>query len=281
MQRYPVSADFVGGDEWSSPCLSYDDYARCHMQTRKQSGVRRLPTPKWAFNFSMQRELLVAYLEKRAYMNGSPPPQSKSLTLHQRLAAAQAVLVRRRPMFVERITELCAEYVAMKNARRPAGVLRKREIQIELLDTRLRMESKDGGAGMIARIIHLYYSVGFDSVGTAQEMGIKPPHVRKILFELNATAKGLGWIDEDIEAARANRTNRHRNPAPRQPRPTPAPRRPRNKLAARQDEIVALYNAGCGLSEIARKIGTGERPDRCGMRIGCIRTVLKRAGVYR
>lgn len=275
MQRYPVSADFNGGDEWSSPGLSFDDYARCHVQNRKQSGVRRLPTPKWAFNFSMQRELLVAYLEKRAYLKYIPHGLNR-LTLLQRLARAQAVLVRRRPMFVERITELCKEYVAMKNAGRPAGVLRKREIQIELLDTRLRMEFKDdGGAGMIARIIHLYYSVSLDSVGTAQEMGIKPPHVRKILFELNKVAKELGWIDEDIEAARAGR--KHRAPAP--PRPTPAPRHPRGKLAARQDEIVAMYKAGCGLSEIARRIGTGQRPDGAGMRIGCIRSVLKRAGL--
>ena len=35
------------------------------------------------------------------------------------------------------------------------------------------------------RVSHLYYCVGLDSVGVATEVGLKPPHVRALIWKLN------------------------------------------------------------------------------------------------
>jgi len=55
----------------------------------------------------------------------------------------------------------------------------------------------------------------------------------------------------------------------------------RKQLVLPEKKIVSWYLAGLSMCEIARRVGTGERP--CGgraPRIGRIRTVLIRAGVY-
>jgi hypothetical protein len=53
------------------------------------------------------------------------------------------------------------------------------------------------------------------------------------------------------------------------------------QLILPETEIVAWYKSGMGLSAIARKVGTGTRPDSSSTpRIARIRAVLERAGVY-
>ena len=44
--------------------------------------------------------------------------------------------------------------------------------------------------------------------------------------------------------------------------------------------VVRMWRAGKSLTGIARKIGTGERPNGTGLRVGRIRALLTKAGLY-
>ena len=61
---------------------------------------------------------------------------------------------------------------------------------IEGIDTYLRY-TVNGGADMVASAVYLYYRVGMDSVGVANELGLKPPHIRQTLYRLHQTAKKI------------------------------------------------------------------------------------------
>src|SRR5882724_11137569 len=94
-QIYPVSATYspVG---WETPGIAWEDYSRCSTQTRKQSGERRLPTPRWALNDAMLRDLLVRFMEERAGLTRCYAYRPAG-TIEERLQHAIAVIIRMRP----------------------------------------------------------------------------------------------------------------------------------------------------------------------------------------
>lgn len=180
-KRLPVSAEFDADGEAVSIGIAFDDYVKMHTIQRKLSGERRLPTPSWAVNQSELRSLLVHFFERRAgiryHGNGSDV---------QRLNAAQQKLLSRVPGMTEVLDRLCGRYAAAKSADPERA--RSFRIQIQSIDTTIRMVRM--GPGGVARIVHLYYSVGMDSVGVAAEIGITPMHVRQTLWRLHRAAKG-------------------------------------------------------------------------------------------
>jgi hypothetical protein len=181
--RKPVSAELDGDGEFSTPGIAFDDYSRMTVQQRRTLAKgRRLPTPSWAVNVSEQRSLLVRFFEARACIR-KPGPGSDI----QRLNNAQRVLLASVPAKIEVLDKLCREYVAVKSADPArAKILR---MEIANIDTAVRMARM--GAGGIARMIHLYYSVGLDSVGTASEIGVTPQHVRQIIYRLHRLVKRM------------------------------------------------------------------------------------------
>jgi hypothetical protein len=59
-------------------------------------------------------------------------------------------------------------------------------------------------------------------------------------------------------------------------------KRAHKQLVLPKNVIVRLYRQGWTLTAIARQVGTGTRPDRHGNpRIGRVRDLLKRAGLYK
>jgi hypothetical protein len=164
-------------DEFVSTGLSHDDYAGMHVQNRG-TAERRLAAPTWAFNDSQLRELLVHFIERRA---GFRNPRSG--THAERLARAKARLASRVPRMTTTLTDLCREYVAVKKRDRDARRRRLLEIEIENLDTQLRFIKKP--EAIVAGVVFHYYRRGADSVETGLCLGMKPPHVRMILWRLN------------------------------------------------------------------------------------------------
>lgn len=231
MKNYPVSA-IKTQEGWTTPGLDFGDYSRMSTQQRKQSGERRLATPKWAVNNEMLQELLVAFMEERAGFR-----KKQKGTLLVRLERAKAAIINQRPNKIAILDRLCAQYVNLKRfgfkpdisdeearfmaedvfgrafmfASDPDTRLGAREvltdnkcrdweIEIEGLDTYLRVH-ETGGAATIASIVYLYYRVGLDSVGVGAELGLKPPHVRQTLWRLFETAAKL-WPDSVPVAAK-------------------------------------------------------------------------------
>lgn len=219
-KQYPVSAAPTA-EGWKSTGLDFADYGRMGTQQRKQSGERRLPTPRWAVNDDMLQKLLVHFMEERAGI------KKKKGTLSERLIRAQENIQHMRPKWSATLDDLCRKFVRIRKfgaysdladeevlqiaedifGNRPLMVsdasglgarqmlthklARDWSIEIEGLDTLLRYTEKDGGAATVAAVAWLYYRVGMDSVGVGSELGLKPPHVRQILFRLHETAEKL------------------------------------------------------------------------------------------
>jgi hypothetical protein len=52
------------------------------------------------------------------------------------------------------------------------------------------------------------------------------------------------------------------------------------KDALPKNTVTRMWKAGKSLTDIARKIGTGARPNGTGLRVGRIRAMLTRSGLY-
>jgi len=180
--NHPVHAEAVADSEFTTPGLSYDDYSRMSTQRRKTTGERRLPTPAWALNLSTPEGhlLLARFFELRAHIRFP-----RKGTPRERLQFAQEKMIDDIPRIVEVLDVLCREFVTCSDPARR----RILTIEIENLDTSVRLARE--GPGVVARIVHLYYSVGFDSVGVAGEIGIKPTLVRMTLFRLNSLVRRM------------------------------------------------------------------------------------------
>jgi hypothetical protein len=177
--RYPVSAEF-DGEEFSSPGLAFEDYTRMSTQQHKQSAERRLPTPEWALRPDLLRKVLVHYVERRAgFLKPTPGTESERLARAnqrnaERCKRKEAVLIK-----------LCAEFVELHKCSGDPVRTKKLGEQIKNLDTCLRFDCNI--AGIALRCVHLYYGAGLDSVGVSTETGLKPPHVRALLWKLDWT----------------------------------------------------------------------------------------------
>lgn len=160
--------------------ISYEDYGRMSMHSHKTSGERRLPTPEWAANNALLREVLTVFMERRAGI-----PQSPRLPLLERLERAQRAIAAQRSRKSEALDKLCREYVELKRQGASLDRMHALEIQIENIDTYLRTTRLAGGADVVAAIVYLYYRAMLDSVGVGGALQIKPVHVRAILYRLN------------------------------------------------------------------------------------------------
>jgi hypothetical protein len=178
--RAPVHADYAGNGAFSSTGLSFDDYKRMRKGGHVPCRGRRAAPPCWAVNDKELRAVLARFIERRA---GLLRPQSGSYA--QRIRRARAQLKSRAPAQSALLDRLCRDYVAAK--RKPnASRLREREVQIENLDTRLRMIDP---LPIAARLVYLYHRCGLDSVQVATVMHLKPPHVRMILWRLERVSR--------------------------------------------------------------------------------------------
>jgi hypothetical protein len=191
----PISAEYTGG-EFSSPGIAFEDYSRMATIIHKQSGERRLPTPEWVLRPDLLRQILVNYLERRAGFHKAQPGTDRERLdrANQKLAALCA---RKESV----LRKLCSEYIDLKNTGIDPARAKKLSELIANLDTCLRFERDI--AGTVLRVVHLFYSVCLDSVGVATELGIKPTHVRQMLWRLRRCWDDMNGIPRVI---------RHRRP---------------------------------------------------------------------
>lgn len=180
--RYPVSARFGAGGEVYSPGISFSDYGGMHTENHKLGTFRKLERPKWAVDDALLQKLLVCYIEERAMVASTGTPV-------ERLAKAQKVITAKQRAKIGVLDRLCKEYVALKQQATLCGEEAKRltflSAQIETYDTCLRIDVNV--APTILGCVYHYYRCGLSSVATATALGIKPPHVRQILWKLSRT----------------------------------------------------------------------------------------------
>ncbi len=176
VQRYPVHAEFIGGEIKSSG-VAHDDYARMSTVTHKLAEGRRLAVPTWALNDDEVCVVIAHAMEARAGMRSV----KKDTPVHERLLRAEKRLKETQPILVARIDRLCSRYMELKkqidgSAAAVMGSL------VEGVDTQLRL--LDHMPQTYLGVIHFYWRCGYNSVATAAQLGMKPPHVRQILSKL-------------------------------------------------------------------------------------------------
>jgi len=105
------------------------------------------------------------------------------------------------------IDRLSREYLTLTRTGADPARQRMLASQIQNLDTCVRLARE--GPGLVARIIHLYYGCGFDSVGVGSELGISPTLVRQTIFRLNRLAERQPARDSE-QANRRGRERKHK-----------------------------------------------------------------------
>jgi hypothetical protein len=150
-----------------------------HIERHKVQRDRRLPTPDWAVNDQQLRELLLTYCENRFYLR----PDS-TLNPEQRMERIRKEELSRVGGLVEKMHDLQARY-------KPG-----RGIQIQNRDTQIVIARKSGIMAMTGAVVYLYYRTGCSSKEVAEQLGLKAPHVRALLWRLSWLAKngrGVGY----------------------------------------------------------------------------------------
>lgn len=237
--QMPVSAEFHGGDEWTSTGIDFSDYGRMTTVRQGLAVGRKLECPAWAINDKQLAEVLVAFFERRAR-------KATTGTLGERLAAATKALEAARPRTINAIDRLCAEYVYCKRQRPFDGQqekLRRLETQIESFDSQLCST-----VVQVVGIVHRYYRLGYSSTDTAAECHCKPPMVRMILMRMRQTAEAV-----------QNGTALRPKPVKCLKEPVALERTPRTPQIytgmARAEAMAALRKQGHTYREIGQRFG--------------------------
>jgi hypothetical protein len=154
-----------------------------HVQNRPQSSKHK-PAPEWALDDRKLLELVATQMEYRAQsFTASKDPK-------ERIANAQAALEAKRPMLEAQLDRLCNEYTNVKKVT-PSneGRLTRLRTLIQNTDTTLLILNRT--AALMTAIVYLYWRARHDSVGVAQELRVRPPHVRTVLCRLGRTWKRM------------------------------------------------------------------------------------------
>jgi hypothetical protein len=159
---------------------------------------RRIPVPDWAHNAAGLQTALVHYLEKRYFIKPNPADDLKTrLTRCQEKVKADAAPVKRRletwiknyraiakrdyHEAEERIYERL--FLASLRGDGPDKVLKSCFKHISNLDSEYYIQARI--AQLTLSILFLYYRMGWKSNDVAQELDVKAPHVRQILYRVS------------------------------------------------------------------------------------------------
>lgn len=271
-KQLPVSAEFHGGDDWSSPGIDFSDYSRMATHERKLAPGRRFATPAWAVNNDVLQEIIVRYVEARAF--GGPQHSASqhalaSGSVQERLRHAQARLDTRRPFLIQTLNSLCKQLVFVKQ-HVPLDEVRVRQLHLEIEnhDTQLRVNGCI--AAKVASVIHFYYRMGMSSPNVAAELNLKPPHVRLILWRCWQFAQEMGYKPEKQD--RRQLKPEGAKPKARIGRPQGSENGAFERI--HREEVCRLHLSGLIVPDIAARLGFPNNQNR-------IRRILRNAGIYK
>jgi hypothetical protein len=165
--------------------ISFQDFGRMHIEQRKVTQVRRLPTPAWALNDASLRETVLRYCEDRLYLDHNKG------TDEERLARIDADAKRRLPALQQIFDGLQARYTREAAQGQSANELDRLRVEIQSLDTAIVL-LKRGIVALALAVAHYYYWLGWNSAQIANELGVKPPMVRQWCRRMNIVAGNVG-----------------------------------------------------------------------------------------
>lgn len=165
--------------------LAYSDLQAMNVKrVGDKKPMRRLETPEWSRSDELVREVIVAYLEGRSFQTGKGKGSLLERLEQCRRTAKKHVPAKKKEL--EDRIERYRELVHTPNTDAlTAKKLRNLEVQIQNLDADIFLCER--GPEIVNAVAYLYYRLGWDSVSVAEELRLKPPHVRQILHRMNRT----------------------------------------------------------------------------------------------
>jgi hypothetical protein len=296
-QQHPVHADFDGHD-YHSNGIAWEDYSRMSTHMHKLSPWRRGAAPEWVFNNTKLRAVIVGCIEARANNGFSVRYYDYTGTDAERLARAMKKLAAAKPNLEARIDKLCRAFLDAKYAGRAAD---EKELaqKVEETDTQLRMI--DEPAKYYAGVAYHYWRSGLNSVETGQQLGLKPPHIRCLLWRMGKIAGQLGY-DKPKTVTHKPGTAQHAKVIVRAARELvkgttnlkqlkaaavvldPHKRRQKENTnlipyAERLPLVVKMYRAGARTTEIAAALGWRKNAKGGQEGYGMVKRLLVQAGL--
>ena len=204
--------------------ITFNDYSRMHVMSKRVHKYFRGAAPEWVINDHKFREVVVRYLEQRNYI--APQPHK---SYEERLAAVDAAA---RKNYLPRYRALLDRLVNKSVS----------PVEVQNVDTKIVLEER-GFAAIVVAVAYGYYRRGLNSVELANELGMKPPHVRILLYRLRAVA-------HQIESGESNGK--------------------RVVTFEVRDQVRELYKNGHSIQETAQRAGVSG---------ATVRLLLKRDGL--
>jgi hypothetical protein len=168
--------------------LAHSDFLNSfHIMRRKQTRKRRKQTPEWATNDVLLREVLVQFMERRAFLN---KPQAG--TLKERLDRAEQTVAAQAPKLRSQLERFIHEYRELTKVSKckwqPTGRMLELELEIQNTDRQLRIIRR-GVAATLAAIVYMYFRLGFDSVTIAEQLDLTSTHIHQTIYKLSKLAE--------------------------------------------------------------------------------------------
>ncbi len=170
-------------DEWDTPGLAFADFSSMHV-TKRGLGERRLPTPDWAVNDEALREVVLKYMESRLYIR-RPAEEQDDATRREKIDAAIVYWMPRRRALLKRLLYRFTEVSKAGNTAKAENLA----MEVQILESEILMMER-GMLAQIVAVVYRYYRTKLNSVQVAEELKLRSPHVRQVLFRLSAVASG-------------------------------------------------------------------------------------------
>jgi len=175
-------------DGWNTTGIAFTDLqASMHVHRREAVQERRLPTPEWVNNVDAFREEVLKFCEKRYYLGPRNQAHVPGLTSQERFARIKQIERMHLKRWLVVLQRLRERYRTEPEETRPE------ERQLQNVDTQCCL-LKRGSVAITVAVVYFYYHLGWDSVAVAQELHLKPPHVRQILARLLHSASGIPQV---------------------------------------------------------------------------------------
>ena len=166
--------------------IAWSDKNFMHVERRRCSRDLKRSVPEWVFNNEMLRHVCLIYLERRFAIHA---PTGASHT--ERLAAINKVAAAQKEQRMRVVDVRLDQFNLAKDRHTSSDRMKRLALVLQVEDTRAVVNSRI--AAVILGVAYMSWRQRMKSTEVAEALGIKPPHVRIILYRLKR-------IHADIQA---------------------------------------------------------------------------------
>jgi len=175
--------------------ISFSDYDKMHVFRRCNRGRFQGECPAWATNDKLTREVVCRYAEHRLYISLQP---EKSYEARMETVARES-----------------ARLIEVQQRELDDAFASGDEEWIQQIDTKTVVLQR-GIIAIAASVVYSYYRLGESSTQIAEKLGLRPPHVRVMLWRMRKIAAEiqtgkLRWFDQPTRQRQRSTRRRRRS----------------------------------------------------------------------